>query len=130
MKHCIIFFLASICLNVTADVLNVDRSELLNMSDHQLTLMHSNSFLDQLQASGYGSSGNTAVTSVLTSPYNLAYVRQHLGQQGSTPSGSNPLMKDKIVFYSWYDWTYDNNGQITVIPVPYGQRGGRITHMK
>lgn len=130
MKHCIIFFLASICLNVTADILNVDRSELLNMSDHQLTLMHSNSFLDQLQASGYGSSGNTAVTSVLTSPYNLAYVRQHLSQQGSTPSGSNPLMKDKIVFYSWYDWTYDNNGQITVIPVPYGQRGGRITHMK
>lgn len=125
MKHFIVFLMASICLSVTAQVLNVDRSDLLNMSDRQLMLMRNNAFLDQLQVNGNGNSSNATVAPVLTSPYDLAFLRQHLPS-----AGSNHLMKDKIVFYDTYDWIYGNNGQITVVPMPYGHYGGWTTHMK
>lgn len=128
MKHFFFLLLASICLNASADVLDVNRDELLNTSNQRPRVLRNNDFVNQLQFNGNGSSSSGTVTPTQNSQYDLTYLRDFLNHQSSTNSHSNTLMRDKIVFFNLYDWDTDYNGQVNV--KPYGNNGGWTTSMR
>lgn len=128
MKHLFLLLIANFCLNASAEVLDVDRTTLLNMCEPSPLAMLGNTFSDQMQVSNGGSSNNATVPQTVTPSYDLPYLKQFLTLQGTSSLNPAALMKDKIIFCNLFTWTIGYNDQINM--THYTDYGGMTTHMR
>lgn len=125
MKHFLILFFTTVCLSLSANVPNFDRTTILNMGCSQHLSPQNDAFANQLIFNENGAQGNTATIPAAIQMYNLTNLKQHLETSNQpTRSPSDALMKNKIVFFDIFYWNYSNDGNIYTTPYVPASSGG------